>query len=953
MNAARTLSQHSSRKAVRAGLIRRRSLCLAVLFGLAHTASAWAAAPADASPGGIDFDSSFFNAGGGDDHVDLSRFDRGAVVLPGVYSVDVTVNDNSWQGQETLTFRVPKGQPDANAVPCFTRDMLVAWGVDLAKVQQDSAQHTGTKTPLTMPAGPVCAPLSTLVPDAKADFDVSALSMQVSIPQLYMNRRHGNWVDPSQWQDGVNAGFADYSFSADTNRSHGFNSADAFLSLNTGINLGRWRLRQLGGASWSNGGSGGSKFHYHSSAAYLQHDLPAWQSQLTVGDYTTSGQVFDAVPFRGVNIASDDRMLPDDELGFAPIVRGVANSNARVTIRQRGQIIYQTTVAPGPFAITDLPTLGGSGNLQVTVTEANGQQETRYVPYSYVTNLLRPGVSRYSVTAGLLNMPGMHGRPPMMEATYQRGLNNLITAYGGITGSAGYGAVLAGAAFNTRFGAVGADLSMSHTQLPGQRTHNGQSLHLTFTKSWAEGTNLSFGAYRYNSSGYYSLTQAESARHPISANWANGYDTFDSSPQRSQFSINVDQSMGRWGSFALNGSDVRYWHGQPSQLTYGASYSNTFFHNELNVQLTLQRMRQLGTTNGMPPLPSIYGTPMLTHRTDTQIMLMVSIPLGHATHAPSLSTNFSRDSQGGATYNASLSGSLGDNGVFSYDANLQHSNSGNGYNLGAQYQGSKATVMARVGHSAGADQASINVNGSAVVFRHGVVLGPPLDGGSFAIVHAPGAAGARVTSATNVRVDGDGYAVVPDLMSYRRNEVDLDPAGLPLNVDLLQTSRFATPRAGSAMLLDFATHAGGRAVVIDTGLLHTLHGKLEPIPFGADVFDDHGNNVGVVGQDSRILARNLPDVGTLKVQWGDNSDQTCLIDYRLPSRANGAQARYTHITASCMADAMLTRQPPKSSLPVAAQVVVPRTHVVSNDSINEHDTRQASTQAISAPRRAD
>ena len=219
MNAARTLSQHPSRKASRAGSIRRRSLYLALLCGLTHAASAWAAAPADASPGGIDFDSAFFNGTGGDDHVDLSRFDRGPVVLPGLYTVDVTVNDSRWQGQESFTFRVPKDQPDANAVPCFTHDMLETWGVNLAKVQQDRAQQAGSKTPAAMPAGLVCAPLSTLVPDAKADFDVSALSMHISIPQLYMNRRHGNWVDPSQWQDGVDAGFADYSFSADTNRS--------------------------------------------------------------------------------------------------------------------------------------------------------------------------------------------------------------------------------------------------------------------------------------------------------------------------------------------------------------------------------------------------------------------------------------------------------------------------------------------------------------------------------------------------------------------------------------------------------------------------------------------------------------------------------------------------------------------------------------------------------------
>jgi len=912
MNAVRTLIHYDLRHHTTAPWsLRPRSLCVAVLLGLGHVTSAWAAAPggaaSGAAPENVQFDSSFFKGSGGDNGVDISRFDRGAVVLPGVYSVDVNINKGAQQSQNTITFKAPQGQAaDANAQPCFTRDMLTQWGINLAKVTQYRLQHPNQMAHALPTTAPVCAPLDTLVPDASATFNVSSLSMQISIPQLYLNKRHGNWADPSQWQTGINAGFADYNLSANTNRGHAYNNTDAFLSLNSGINLNGWRLRQIGGLDWNNAGSSGSHFHYHSSAAYLQHDLTKLRSQLTVGDYVTSGRVFDAVPFRGVNISSDDRMLPDDELGFAPVVRGVANTNAKVTIRQHGQIIYQTNVAPGPFAITDLPTIGGSGNLQVTVTEADGRQETRTVPYSYISNLLRPGVSRYSITAGLLNQPGMRHRPPMMEATYQRGVSNLITAYGGITGSAGYGAGLIGAAFNTSMGALGVDLTLAHTSLPGQRTHNGQSLHFTFTKSWAEGTNLTFGAYRYSTGGYYSLSQAETARYPNFLGTAN--DQFDTLPQRSQLQFSVVQSLGKYGNLSLDGTDMRYWHGLPSQLTYGATYSNNFFHNDLNVELTLQRTREIGgSTNGMPfnsymPLPPNY-TSMSGRRTDTQLMLIASIPLGRSSSAPSFSTAITHDTQGGTSYNTGVSGALGENGQFSYNANLQHDSSGdNGYNLGAQYMGSQGTVQASVGHSAGAEQASLNVNGSAVFFRHGVVLGPSLNGNSFAIIHAPGAGGAHVTTTTNVRVDHGGYAVVPDLMPYRRNEVDIDPQGLPLNVDLLQTSRIATPRAGSAVLLEFATHSGGRAVVIDTKLM--LDDKAQPIPFGADVFDETGNAVGVVGQDSRILARNLPDAGTLTVQWGDDDEQRCVIAYQLPVRKGSA--RYTHITANCITGTILT-----------------------------------------------
>lgn len=60
---------------------------------------------------------------------------------------------------------------------------------------------------------------------------------------------------------------------------------------------------------------------------------------------------FDSVSFRGVQLASDDNMLPDSLKGFAPVVRGIAKSNAQITIKQNGYTIYQTYVSPGALKL--------------------------------------------------------------------------------------------------------------------------------------------------------------------------------------------------------------------------------------------------------------------------------------------------------------------------------------------------------------------------------------------------------------------------------------------------------------------------------------------------------------------------------------------------------------------------------------------------------------------------
>lgn len=77
-------------------------------------------------------------------------------------------------------------------------------------------------------------------------------------------------------------------------------------------------------------------------------------------------------------------MLPESQRGFAPVVRGIARGTAQISIKQNGYEVYQTTVPPGPFAINDIYSLNGNGDLNVTVTEADGSTQNFTVPFSTV-----------------------------------------------------------------------------------------------------------------------------------------------------------------------------------------------------------------------------------------------------------------------------------------------------------------------------------------------------------------------------------------------------------------------------------------------------------------------------------------------------------------------------------------------------------------------------------------
>ncbi len=73
-----------------------------------------------------------------------------------------------------------------------------------------------------------------------------------------------------------------------------------------------------------------------------------------VGESYTAGNLLGSIGYRGLSLATDDRMLPESLRRYAPQVRGTAATAARVVISQNGRKIREVNVAPGPFVIDDL-----------------------------------------------------------------------------------------------------------------------------------------------------------------------------------------------------------------------------------------------------------------------------------------------------------------------------------------------------------------------------------------------------------------------------------------------------------------------------------------------------------------------------------------------------------------------------------------------------------------------
>jgi outer membrane usher protein len=795
--------------------------------------------------------------------VDVSRFARGNPVMPGEYLVDLYLNGD-WAGRNAVRF----SGPDGAAAPCFDKALIAKLNLDPAALSDAS------RAALAGLGDGACTTLATVAPGATWAFEMNDLRLDLSVPQALLRRTPQGYVSPEFWDAGVPSATLAYNFNTFHVGGAAANTT-SYLGVDSGVNIGSWHFRQRSALTWQSTGPRS----YQNIATYLQHDIPSLRSQLTLGDAFTDGAVFDSVGIRGVQLASDDRMLPDSMRGYAPLVRGVAQSNARVTVRQNGNTLYETTVAPGPFEIKDLYATGYGGNLEVIVTEADGSRHSFTVPYASVAQLLRPGITRFSIAAGEARDAQLTRKDKLFQATVQRGFNNIVTGYAGAIVAEGYLAGLVGAAFNTPLGAVAVDLTQARAQIRGATDTSGQSVRISYSKFVpATNTNLAVAAYRYSSSGFWQLRDALLARSRVD----EGQDPRSVDRQRNQLQLTLNQNLGgRRGSVYVVGSTLDYWNRGGTTTQFQVGYNNTLRAFGTTLTYNLSASRQRDGQSG---------------RMNNQIVANLSLPLGRGAHAPTLAVGFTNNGASGSSEQLMLNGSALADNALSYGVNVNRAPGMTTGGGNAQYRSPYATVSASASGGSGFSQYSAGLSGAIVAHPGGVTLANDL-GDTIGVVEARDAKGARITNSPGVHVDGRGYAVIPYLSPYSLNTVELDPKGLPLDVELKATSAQIAPRANSVVMIRFATVSGRAAVIA------ARQPDGAPLPFGATVTDGKGAEVGAVGQGGRIFVRGVDDAGTLRVNWGDGA---CAIDYQLPPKDAKALS-YAQLDTVCRASAAPAR----------------------------------------------
>lgn len=779
--------------------------------------------------------------------VDISQFSKANTLPEGEYSVDIYINERFFERRH-VTFR--RGQNEEELQPCF---------YDL----KSNLRSFGTKVKALKTLENVEARRCEYLPSPEGIFgklDSEKLVLRIAIPQIYLDAASRDAIPPSRWEQGINALLLNYDFSTTQTLKSQYDSDDLYyLNLRSGINLGAWRLRNYSTLNAVN-----SQGDYHSVSTYLQRDIAALRSQVMFGDTWTASDLFDSTQVRGLRLYTDSDMLPDSMNGFAPVVRGVAKSNAVVTIRQNGYMIYQSAVPQGPFALTDLKTTSSGGDLDVTVKEEDGSETHFTQPYASLAILRREGQTDVDISIGELRNNDFF-TPNVFQAQAMRGLPWGMTLYGGTQIAKDYAAVAAGVGKDLgEMGAISLDVTHARSRFFDD-SEQGQSWRFLYSKTFeTSNTNLRIVGYRYSTEGFYTLDEWASRQDDSELFWQTGN-------RRSRLEGTWTQPFAEgFGNIYLMLSRQQYWQTDNVERLIQFGYSNNWNQMLWNLSWNYSDMANR------------VATGQEGNDNEHVFMLSLSVPLSRFLPQSYLNYSYTHNGNSSPMHQIALNGSLAErnNVGWSLQQSFNETGENNSGNAGVTWDGTYGSVKANYGWSDESRQLNYGVRGGILWHADGITLSQEM-GETVALIKAPGAEGLTLENTTGIATDWRGYTVKTQMTPYEENRIAIGSNYFSSgNVELEKNVLSLVPTRGAVAKAEFVTHIGYRV------LFRVVLENNKPAPFGAmaSVSLPSGIVTGIVGSDGELYLAGMPETGlfTLTLQNG----VTCSAHYEILQPSN-------------------------------------------------------------------
>lgn len=791
-----------------------------------------------------EFNSSFLSIDGATD-VDLSQFSQADFTLPGEYMLEVQVND-LFYGLQPIEFVAL----DASGAgkPCLRAELVAQFGLKPSLAKELPRFHGGRCVDLAAIEG---VTVRYLKGDGR---------LRITIPQAALEFTDGTYLPPERWSDGIAGAMLDYRVIANTNRSFGSggrqtNAVQAYGTI--GANWGAWRARGDYQAQSNVGNTVYADRTFRFSRLYAFRALPSIQSTVTFGDDYLSSDIFDTFALTGASIRSDDRMLPPSLRGYAPLISGVARTNATVTVSQQGRVLYVTRVSPGAFALQNIDT-SVQGTLDVAVEEEDGSVQRFQVTTAAVPFLARTGQFRYKAAVGKPRRFGGAGITPFFgfgEAAY--GLPFDVTVYGGFIAASGYTSIALGVGrdFGT-FGAVSADVTHARARLWWNgATRHGNAYRINYSKHFdGLDADVRFFGYRFSERDYTNFAQFSG--DPTAYGLANS---------KQRYSATMSKRFGDTSAY-FSYDQTTYWE-RASEQRVGVTLTRAFSIGalrNLNVSVSAFRTQSAGASGNQVSVTATL--PIGGRHTVTS-----NLTTGNG--STSVNAGYLYDDPAGRTYQISAGTT---DGRASANASFRQRTSA--YQLTAQ-----ASTVAN-GYAA----ASLEVDGSLVATQYGIAAHANGNAGDTRLLVSTDGVRDVPLSGTLTHTDSRGYAVLDGISPYNVYDAAVNVEKLPLEVQVSNPIQRMVLTDGAIGFVQFSAARGSNLYLT----LTDAAGK--PLPFGASVQDAaNGKELGIVGEGGAAYLTQVQPKSSLVVRAGERT--LCTVD-TLPNRL---QLEGTPIPVAC------------------------------------------------------
>lgn len=759
--------------------------------------------------------------------------------LPGNYLVDVYINEIHVDFTY-IDFQLTKSNhaDSGNLSPCLKPKKLIQYGVKENAISDIEDN---------------CFDISKL-DSAFTTFDFNKQKLYISLPQIYLKNQINGFIPPEQWDNGIDAILLNYYIYGGKHFWKSNYSGD-FLNANIrpGLNIGPWRFRYSANISLSDSKYENSAYSWRNQYAYVYRALPAISSELTLGKTYTSSSFYDSLPFIGVKIASSDAMLPDSVDGYAPTVRGIAKTQALLTIKQNRQVIYQRNIPAGGFEITDLSSANSNIDLDVTLIEADGSISTWTVPFNSLPGFQREGKFSYSINMGVYDAEydSANTRKPFSQLFSSYGLNNLITLFSGAQVANGYYSLSLGAGLNLAYlGAISLDAAGVKNDSPYMKETYNTHWQAEYNKHFDITDSTLHAAYERVDRAYLGLPDFFRLRQ---------YEGNLTSQRKDRSSVSISQKiMNNYGDIYLNVLQDNYWDESNSRKQFSAGYNDYLGIFSYGIRYTYSN-----NFNGLGNNESLLS-------------FNLSVPISGLLDNTYGSLYIDKYNNNKTAVSLAMNGSFLENNTLDWRASAgRNSDNANAFSSGLTYHHPNASMGADYLYDNQGGSVNYNLEGAMLAHPDGLTLSHQLDE-TVALVDTNKISGIGLTNDRWIRSDAHGYALVPYLTPFRKNVLTLDLDNMPGYIDVTHSMRSAVPTKGAVVKVDFDIKEGYRALLT----IKQENGK--PIPFGAEAMVSDLADKTIIGDFGQLYLSGAKQQGHIHIHWGKGKHQSCQATYQIP-----------------------------------------------------------------------